>query len=170
MFLRQGLMLAGLALVLAGCGGGAPAETFDLSAAREIRRGAVSGQLVVAEPTGLQFYDSDRIVVRDGAAITYLKGAQWSDRLPKLVQARLVQSFENVMRVGAVGRTGERIAADRQINIEIRAFEIEKPWLSCRRSFWPSAAGGLSQALLLRRGCLSGQSMVQPPALGLIRR
>lgn len=122
--LRQLLMLVGMGLLLAGCGGGAPTETFDLSAAREMKRGMVSGQLVVAEPTGLQFYDSDRIVVRDGAAISYLRGAQWSDRLPKLVQARLIQSFENVMRSGAVGRTGERIAADRQINIEIRAFEI----------------------------------------------
>ena len=37
------------------------------------------------------------------AAINYLSGAQWSDRAPKLVQARLVDSFRNSGRVRSVG-------------------------------------------------------------------
>lgn len=57
--------------------------------------------------------------------MSVLKGAQWADRLPRLIQARLVQAFENVGHKAAVGRPGDRIAADRLLTLDIRAFEID---------------------------------------------
>jgi cholesterol transport system auxiliary component len=113
-----------LALAVAGCGGGQTLEVFDLTAPDKVRgpRGGV--QIVVAEPLALQIYDSDRIVVRSGTSVSLLPGAQWSDRLPKLLQARLVQTFENQSRAARVGRPGDRIVADRQLVAEIRAFDI----------------------------------------------
>ena len=116
-----------LALGLAACGGGSPSATYDLSAlpAGAALRGSTR-QLVVAEPVASQALDSDRIVVRPNAGeIAYLSGAQWADRLPKLVQTRLIQSFENTRAAKLVGRPGDRLAADRTLETEIRAFEID---------------------------------------------
>lgn len=116
-----------LGLLLAGCGGGQPARTtFDLSAPLDVgRAGGSRAQLVVNEPTSVNALDSDRILVRDGAALAYLPDGQWADRLPKLVQTRLIQTFENASRLGRVGRPGDRVVADYAINADIRSFGIE---------------------------------------------
>lgn len=127
------LALAGflaLAPVLAGCsslGSKAPPPTYELFAARDFPRhvGGGRGQLIVQEPTALSALDSDRIMVQlaDGG-IAQLPDAQWEDRLPKLLQARIVQSFENGHRLRAVGRPGDRLTADFQLVTDIRAFQI----------------------------------------------
>lgn len=115
-------------LLLAACSSSAPPSTFDLTAPREgIAAGRGRGLLVVAEPQALQALDSNRILVltRDGS-IAYLPDAQWSDRLPKLVQVRLIQTFENGRRIQAVGRPGDRLVPAAQLNSEIRTFGIDE--------------------------------------------
>lgn len=126
----NGAMLAvALTLPLAACAGlfskGAPV-TYDLTAVKGARAfGSPRGQLIVAEPTALAILDSERIVARPAPAqVAYLADAQWSDRLPKLLQARIVQTFENASRLRAVGRPGERLMADYQLVTDIRAFNI----------------------------------------------
>lgn len=119
-------VLAGSLAALAGCSGPPPA-TFDISAAPMPRSGGGRGLLVVAEPAAVTLLDSERIVVRTADnGVAYLKGAQWPERLPKLLQARLIQSFENARRVGSVGRPGERVVAAHQLNTEIRTFEVQE--------------------------------------------
>lgn len=115
------------ALLLAGCGGGSAPTTFDLSAPRDFGRiGGGGGVLIVAQPTAVQALDSDRLIVKDSSgALSFLGGAQWADRVPNLVQTRLIQTFENGSRIAAVGRPGERIVPDFQLNTDIRAFNIE---------------------------------------------
>ncbi|RXT53275.1 hypothetical protein B6S44_18325 [Bosea sp. Tri-44] len=115
------------ALLLAGCGGGATPTTYDLSAPRDFGRiGGSGGVLIVAEPSTVQALDSDRLIVKDSAgALSFLGGAQWADRVPKLVQARLIQTFENGSRIAAVGRPGERIVPDLQLNTDIRSFNVD---------------------------------------------
>lgn len=115
------------ALLLAGCGGGAAPTTYDLSAPRDFGRiGGGGGVLIVAQPTTVQALDSDRLIVKDSSgALSFLGGAQWADRVPNLVQARLIQTFENGSRIAAVGRPGERIVPDLQLNIDIRSFNID---------------------------------------------
>lgn len=108
-----------------GCASGPPPATFDLSAPTGSVRGRPAGQFIVPSPLSLMIYDGDRIVVRQGGQVSVLKGAQWADRLPRLIQTRLIQTFENVGMTAGIGRPGERIAADRQINLDIRAFEID---------------------------------------------
>ena len=120
-----------LATALVGCSGGlfakGPATAYNLAAASDFPKRAPRprGQLVVVEPTALAPYDSERILVRPspGEAAT-LGDAQWEDRLPKLFQARLIQSFENASRLRAVGRPADRIATDYVLVTDIRAFEI----------------------------------------------
>jgi cholesterol transport system auxiliary component len=120
-----GLVL--LALALAGCATSTPVPTFDLTAPRNFppHRGGTRGQLIVPEPTALAILDTERIVVRPGGdQVAQLSGAQWADRLPKLLQSRIVQAFENANRLRAVGRPGERIVADYQLVVDVRQFNL----------------------------------------------
>lgn len=126
--LRPNSILAlAISLGVAGCGGGAIPTTFDLSAPRDF--GKLTGTraaVVVNEPTTVQALDSDRVIVKDSTgALTFLGGAQWADRVPKLVQTRLIQTIENGSHIASVSRPGERIVPDYQLNTDIRAFNIE---------------------------------------------
>ena len=100
---------------------------YDLAAANDFphRTRPARGQIVIAEPVTLGPFDGERIVVRPSPGeTTQLGDAQWEDRLPKLMQARIVQSFENANRMRAVGRPTDKIAADFALMSDIRAFEI----------------------------------------------
>lgn len=125
--LRSVLACGALALVLVGCNSG-PSPTFDLSAPRQTGRSggtATRGQIAVSEPVALQILDGDQIIVKDAAgSVSFVNGGQWADRLPRLVQARLIQTFENGPRIYGVSRPGGRIVADYQLNTELRAFQV----------------------------------------------
>jgi cholesterol transport system auxiliary component len=115
------------ALALAACGGAPQRESFDLGgpggAARTLAR-PLRGTLAVAEPQAVQPIDSDRIVVRTGPnEVANLAEAQWVDRLPRLVQARLIAGFDIGRRAGSVVRAG--MIADHVLSTEIRRFEID---------------------------------------------
>lgn len=114
-------------VLLAGCGGGSAPTTYDLSAPRDFGRlGGSRATLVVAEPTTVQALDSDRVIVKDSTgALSFLGGAQWADRVPKLVQIRLIQTFENGSRLGSVARPGDRITPEVQLITDIRSFNID---------------------------------------------
>ncbi|MBO6716365.1 MAG: membrane integrity-associated transporter subunit PqiC [Rhizobiaceae bacterium] len=126
-------MVAAAAIVtlLPGCallGGSTPEpfDTYELNAAvpsvggRQTRR-----QVLVTEPSALKSLDSENIVIKPSpGTIQYLKGARWADRLPRVVQARLVETLQLSGRVGGVGMPGEGLAIDFQIIVDIRSFEI----------------------------------------------
>ena len=120
-------LLAGL---VSGCAligrGPAPLDTYELTAPNEAGRGR-SGrtQILIAEPTALKALDGVNIVIRptDGS-IQYLKGAQWADRLPRIVQARLADAYQKSGAFGGVGKPGEGLAIDYQILVDVRAFEV----------------------------------------------
>ena len=129
--LRAGQIVL-LPLALAGCaaiGGVLPSDdTYELSVpaisdSRPVRRGT---QILIAEPQALKALDSQNIVVQtDSITIRYLGQSQWSDRLPRLVQMRLAQAFQNSDRFTGVGLPGQGLAIDYQIVTEIRSFGIE---------------------------------------------
>lgn len=112
---------------LTGGGTKQQARIFDLPAASSLPAlpKVPAGQLVVAEPTTLLVYDSDKIVVRSsGDDAPTIERAQWPDMLPKVVQARLVQSFENAGYAKVLGRAPDAVKPGHQLLIEIRAFHI----------------------------------------------
>lgn len=120
------LGLSGLAL--GGCAGGKPNATFDLNAPASLPRagGVGRGNLVVAEPVAVAVIDGQRVVVKPNAGeVTYLPDAQWSDRLPKLVQSKIIEAYENSNRLKSVGRPGDRLTVDFQLVSELRSFEID---------------------------------------------
>lgn len=119
-----------LALTIAGCaalpgGGPPPLDTFELSAPSVSARGHSRRQILIAQPSALKALDSQNIVIKTGdRAIQYLKGAQWADRLPLIVQARLAETFQRSGSFAGVGKPGEGLAIDYQVIVEVRAFEI----------------------------------------------
>jgi cholesterol transport system auxiliary component len=116
-----------LAALLAGCGGGAKNDTFDLSAHVTGKGPAAHGkQILIPPPTALSALDSNQIVVRvTPSEIQYLAKAQWSDKLSRMVQAKLVEAFENSGKLGGVGVPGQGLAIDYQVVTDIRTFEID---------------------------------------------
>jgi cholesterol transport system auxiliary component len=135
---------------LGGCAGmlTRPLPTYDLTAPRAFPRhvGPPRGQLIVVEPTALSILDSERIVVRPSPVeVGYLQDAQWSDRLPRLMQERIIQAFENASRLRAVGRPRDRMSADYQLVTDVRAFDV---------SFFPAtvAEAEISAKVVSERG------------------
>lgn len=125
---RSGLAL--LALALANCaalpgGGPAPLDTFELSAPSVDAHGHSRKQILIAQPSALKALDSQNIVIKPSdRSIQYLKGAQWADRLPLIVQARLAETFQRSGSFAGVGKPGEGLAIDYQVIVEIRSFEV----------------------------------------------
>lgn len=116
------------AALLTGCGTAAKNDTYDLSAATVDGTGpsAKSKQILIADPTALKALNSDQIVIRvSPSEIQYLSRSQWSDTLPRMVQSKLVQAFENSGKLGGVGKPGQGLAIDYQLVTDIRSFEID---------------------------------------------
>jgi phospholipid/cholesterol/gamma-HCH transport system substrate-binding protein len=110
-------------------GGGpakAPARIYDLSAPHAFPPNdkIASGQLTVPEPSALVLFDTQKILVRPQVEESIALDAQWSDSLPKLVQAKIIQSFENANYPQAVARPTEGLTADYQLLIDIRSFQV----------------------------------------------
>ncbi len=118
-----------LAMSLGGCAllgsGPAPLDTFELTAPSVDQSRRSNAQILIVEPSALKALDGENIVIKTGpGAIQFLKGAQWADRLPKMVQAKLAEAFQKAGGFAGVGRPGEGLAIDYQIAGEIRQFEV----------------------------------------------
>jgi cholesterol transport system auxiliary component len=128
-----------LALSVSACGGSGvlggligtgtnPTPTFDLSAPTNFGSlpPRARGLLAIEQPTALQILDTEKVVIApQPGEVAYLTDAQWVDRLPKLMQARIVQSFENSTRIRAVAKTQDRVNADYILVVDIRQFGIQ---------------------------------------------
>jgi phospholipid/cholesterol/gamma-HCH transport system substrate-binding protein len=105
----------------------APPPAFDLVAPTGFAPLAKSprGQLAVREPSAPIVFDSQKILARGpGGATAPLTGGQWSDTLPKLLQARLIQSFENAQLAGAVDRQADDVKTEYRLTTEVRSFQL----------------------------------------------
>lgn len=115
-----------LCLSLLGCALGAsrPPTTYDLIAPRSFAGHAKPApyQLLVYEPTASSALDTSRLMVRPKAdQVSYYKGIAWSDRLPRLVQTRMMETFQNSGAVKAVSPSSGQYA----LSTELRAFQID---------------------------------------------
>lgn len=95
---------------------------FDKNTKKYFKRNI---QLLIAEPNSTRFYDSDNIIVKTTPNnLSYLGNSQWADRLPNLIQNRLIESFENSNFFKAVDRPGQRMAFDYELITNIRNFNV----------------------------------------------
>lgn len=85
---------------------------------------AVPLTLGIAEPQASTALDSVRIAVRpEPGRLQVYAGAAWSDRAPALVQAALVEAFDQSGRLNAVARTTGDLATDLRLDLDLRQFE-----------------------------------------------
>jgi phospholipid/cholesterol/gamma-HCH transport system substrate-binding protein len=122
----------------------APAKTFK-------------GQLVIAEPTAVVMFDTQKLLLAPGLDYPGFAGAQWSDSIPKLLQAKLIQSFENYDIGHAPLRANDGLQADYQLLIDIRSFQLAGEGE-------PSAEIAFSARILGKDGHVAGSKLFQQSA------
>src|SRR5262249_8176397 len=125
---RVDTILAGLERTIGGGSAKTPVpKYYDLAPPRTFPPSdkTASSQLVVLGPTAVVALDPQRIIIEAGTSeAAGGDNAQWSDTIPKLLQARVVQSFENSNYLGAVARPMEGLTADYQLAIDVRSFQV----------------------------------------------
>jgi phospholipid/cholesterol/gamma-HCH transport system substrate-binding protein len=112
---------------LTGGGTKGPVTTYDLRAPRSFPplEKVVRAQLVVPEPSVPIAFDTQKIVPRPGGTEAgSFANAQWSDTVPKLIQAKVIQALDNSGYFSGVGRPMDGLAADYQLLLDIRSFQI----------------------------------------------
>jgi len=117
-----------LALGLAGCSTltAAPPSLYVLQpkTTYDTNLPTVGYQLVVTVPDAPQSLDTQRIALaRSPTTIDYFAGSSWTDRAPVMVQALLVESFENTKKIVSVGRDTSGLRADYVLLTDLRDFE-----------------------------------------------
>src|SRR5947207_2680591 len=119
-----------MALLLAGCGGllsDAPKrELYRVSPQFRFAAGLphVAAQLLVAVPTAPAALDTARVALsRSPESLNYFADAEWTDRVPFLVQAALVEGFEKSAALQAVGPESGGLRADFVLETAIGNFE-----------------------------------------------
>ena len=109
-------------------GGAVPKPIFyDLTAPRDFPNinKTTSAQFSIPEPTAVLMFDTQKILVRpSGTEGPTFSDAKWSDNIPKLLQARIIQSFENANMLSSVSKPIEGLTAGRQLLIDIRNFQL----------------------------------------------
>jgi phospholipid/cholesterol/gamma-HCH transport system substrate-binding protein len=119
-------ILAGLERMTGG-GPKASPVVYDLSAPSAFPHlgKEPKSQLVVAEPTSVLTLDTRKILIRSTADESpSIEDAKWTDNIPKLVQDKIIQSFENSNYIGAVARPTDGLSADYQLLLDIHNFEV----------------------------------------------
>ena len=111
---------------MVGGGGAAPKTTYDLRAAQDVAAPGQSlkVQLGLPEPTAVAMLQTQRLLFWPAAETPGFESAMWADSIPKLVQSRLIESFENYDIDHAPLRAADAAPADRQLVIDIRRFQI----------------------------------------------
>ncbi len=95
-----------------------PKSTFSTNLPR------IKSQLVIEEPTATAAVDTDRIAVQPNPLqVQYLPRARWVDRAPLIVQALLIESYENSGKVESVGRSAVGLRAEYALVPELREFQ-----------------------------------------------
>jgi phospholipid/cholesterol/gamma-HCH transport system substrate-binding protein len=118
-------ILAGLDKTM---GGGTPAQkiTYDLRAPQDLgpANKTIKGQLAIPEPTAVAMLETQRFLFSPAKDYPGFADTIWADSIPKLLQARLIEGFENYdiahapLRVADIGQT------DFQLLVDVRRFGI----------------------------------------------
>jgi phospholipid/cholesterol/gamma-HCH transport system substrate-binding protein len=109
-------------------GGGTPAQkmTYDLQAPRNFgpANKAIKGQLAIPEPTAVAMLETQRMLFSPVKDYPGFSEFLWADSLPKLLQARLIEGFENYDIAHAPLREVDIGQAEFQLLIDVRRFRI----------------------------------------------
>ena len=82
-------------------------------------------QLLVPEPSTLMGFNTDKILTQPRPDESLpLENAEWSDNLPVLVQAKVLQTFENAGYARSVSGSRDGFANNYELLINIRNFHV----------------------------------------------
>lgn len=123
-------LAGGAVLALAGCasllGVTPPGKLYRLTAPRNFGAGLprVDAQLLIDLPQAPAGIDTNRIALsRSPLSLDYFADAEWTARLPDLIQNLLLAGFENSGAIAAVDINPGGLRADFVLRSEIRHFE-----------------------------------------------
>jgi phospholipid/cholesterol/gamma-HCH transport system substrate-binding protein len=131
-------------------GGGTPERkvTYDLRAAEGFSAApskTIKGQLTIPEPTAVAMLETQRMLFSPASEVAGFAEFLWADTIPKLLQARLIESFENYDISHAPLRTADVGQTDFQLLIDVRRFRVAV-------DSGPEAQIGLSARILDKDG------------------
>jgi phospholipid/cholesterol/gamma-HCH transport system substrate-binding protein len=117
-------ILAGLEKMTGGTP--APKVTYDLRTPQDLDASGktLSASLAIPEPTAVAMLQTQRMLFAPARDNPGFSDFLWADSIPKLVQARLIDSFENYDIAHAPLRTADLGQADYQLLIDVRRFRI----------------------------------------------
>lgn len=112
---------------LTGGAGKVPPAVYELAAPRTFPAfdKPANAQLTVREPTALDALSTDRVLMRGARGLASISDdAKWSDLLPLVFQAKVLQSFENANLLRQSSRPLDGLNADFQLVTEFRKFDL----------------------------------------------
>jgi phospholipid/cholesterol/gamma-HCH transport system substrate-binding protein len=81
-------------------------------------------QLTVSEPTAVVSFDTQKILYRsEGGETMPAEDGQWGDTLPKILQAKVIHTFENANYMRVV-RATDGFPSDHQLLLDLRRFDV----------------------------------------------
>jgi phospholipid/cholesterol/gamma-HCH transport system substrate-binding protein len=103
-----------------------PKVTYDLRALQnpEPLGKVINVQWAIPEPTAIAMLETQRFLFSPAQEHPGFAEAMWADALPKLIQARLIESFENYDITHAPLRMVDIGQTDFQLLIDVRRFRI----------------------------------------------
>ena len=127
------LALLAAALMLTGCSDilpkpAPPPALYRLTAAGDFpsRTALAPIQLQIEVPNAEAALDTARIALsRSATTLDYFADAAWTDRLPLVLQAQLLASFQNAHRLVAIAGASSAARSDAVLIIELRHFEAQ---------------------------------------------
>src|SRR6202790_5281375 len=151
-------------------GGGTAAQkiTYDLRAPQNLgsTNKTIKGQLAIPEPTAVAMLETQRMLFSPTKDYPDFADFLWADSIPKLLQARLIESFENSDIAHAPLRVADLGQTDFQLLIDVRRFRIAT-------DSEPAAEVGLSARIVDKTGKVIASRLfegsqkfdkVEPPA------
>ena len=123
--------------------------TYDLRAPNDFGPASkvISGQLALPEPTAVGMLETQRFLFSPAKDYAGFDDVLWADNIPKLLQARLIEGFENYDIAHAPLRSMDIGQADFQLLVDVRRFRVAVDTT-------PSAEIGLSVRIVDKNGKL----------------
>lgn len=121
-------ILAGLEKLAGGGSSGKSEFVHDLPLPASFPEGLppATWQIAIAEPTVVLSLNTDNVLEQTGPGMLRALGnAKWTDNLPNLFQAKMLQAFENAGYTGAILRPADAVDPDYRLVLDIRGFVLD---------------------------------------------
>ena len=119
-------IVAGLVKMTGGGEPEIPKTIYDLSIPEDFAspRKPIKEQLVLPTPTAILQLDTQRFLSTPNKELAGFAGAQWADSIPKMMQIKLIQSFENYDVAHAPLHATDNPGTTFQLLVDLRSFQI----------------------------------------------